>query len=74
MKKIDPIKLEVIRHAFISAAEEMKTNLMRTGYPQDIAYASLFFASGEANWITGQVLTVDGGVDAGTRTLWEYEK
>ena len=27
MKKIDPIKLEVIRHAFIAAAEEMKTNL-----------------------------------------------
>jgi 3-oxoacyl-[acyl-carrier protein] reductase len=47
---------------------------MRTGYPQDIAYTSLFFASDEANWITGQVLTVDGGVDAGTRTLWEYEK
>ncbi len=51
-----------------------ETNLLRTGYPQDIAYASLFFASDESNWITGQVLTVDGGVDAGTRPLWEYEK
>ncbi len=60
-----------LKNEEISPAE---TNLMRTGYPQDIAYASLFFASGEANWITGQVLTVDGGVDAGTRTLWEYEK
>ena len=56
------------------AAGLFRGKLMRTGYPQDIAYASLFFASGEANWITGQVLTVDGGVDAGTRTLWEYEK
>ena len=30
MKKIDPIKLEVIRHAFIAAAEEMKTNIYIT--------------------------------------------
>ena len=28
----------------------------------DIAYAALFFASDESSWITGQVLTADGGV------------
>ena len=60
-----------LKNGQISPAE---VNLMRTGYPQDIAYASLFFASDESNWITGQILTVDGGVDTGTRTLWEYEK
>jgi NAD(P)-dependent dehydrogenase (short-subunit alcohol dehydrogenase family) len=51
-----------------------ENTLLRTGYPQDIAYASLFFASDESNWVTGQILTVDGGVDVGTRPLWQYEK
>ena len=51
-----------------------ETNLLRTGYPEDIAYASLFLASDESSWITGQILAVDGGVDIGTRPLWEYEK
>ncbi len=47
--------------------------LARTGYPQDIAYAALFFACDESAWITGQTLSVDGGVDVGTRSLWEHE-
>ena len=33
----------------------------RTGKPEDIAYAVLFLASDEANYITGQTITVDGG-------------
>lgn len=33
----------------------------RLGTPEDIAYASLFFLSEQAGWITGQVLSVDGG-------------
>ena len=45
MKKIDPIKLEVIRHAFIAAAEEMKTNLMRTAY-NPVIYEILDFSCG----------------------------
>lgn len=35
--------------------------LKRLGSPDDIANAVLFFASDAANWITGQVLSVDGG-------------
>jgi 3-oxoacyl-[acyl-carrier protein] reductase len=35
--------------------------LKRLGTPEDIAYGVLFFASEFANWITGQVLSVDGG-------------
>ena len=35
--------------------------LKRLGTPDDIAYAVLFFASEYAGWITGQVLSVDGG-------------
>jgi 3-oxoacyl-[acyl-carrier protein] reductase len=33
----------------------------RLGKPEDVAYAALFFASDEANYITGQTLIVDGG-------------
>ncbi len=35
--------------------------LRRLGTPADIAHAVLFFASEQAGWITGQVLSVDGG-------------
>ena len=35
--------------------------LKRLGAPADIAHAVLFFASDFAGWITGQVLSVDGG-------------
>lgn len=48
--------------------------LNRTGYPQDIGYAALFFASDESQWITGQTLAVDGGVDIGSRSIWDHER
>jgi 3-oxoacyl-[acyl-carrier protein] reductase len=35
--------------------------LKRLGTPEDIAYGVLFFASDRAAWITGQVLSIDGG-------------
>jgi 3-oxoacyl-[acyl-carrier protein] reductase len=35
--------------------------LKRLGSPDDIAHAVLFFASDYAGWISGQVLSVDGG-------------
>ena len=40
-------------------AEE--TPLRRLGTPEDIAHAAAFLASEKADFITGQVLTVDGG-------------
>ena len=35
--------------------------LRRLGTPEEIAWAVLFFASGYAGWVTGQVLSIDGG-------------
>jgi len=39
--------------------------LGRVGEPEDIANAAMFLASDDAGWITGTVLTVDGGLLAG---------
>ncbi|MEM9699830.1 MAG: glucose 1-dehydrogenase [Pseudomonadota bacterium] len=39
--------------------------LGRNGRPKDIADALMFLASDQASWITGQILSVDGGVTAG---------
>lgn len=43
------------------AAILAETPLLRAGTPQDIAAAVAFLASGEASFITGQTLSVDGG-------------
>ena len=42
--------------------KEMHIPLGRMGDPADIAYAAVFLASLRAGYITGQVLTVDGGM------------
>lgn len=36
--------------------------LQKTGRPEDIAHAALYLASSLADYVTGQVLTVDGGM------------
>ena len=35
--------------------------LGRAGLPYDLAYTALFLASEDSSWMTGQILTVDGG-------------
>jgi 3-oxoacyl-[acyl-carrier protein] reductase len=41
----------------------LRTALRTAGEPEDIAYAICFLVSPEARYITGQVLTVAGGID-----------
>lgn len=46
----------------------MMQPIPRAGEPEDIANAACFLASDEASFITGQALTVDGGLTAGSWT------
>jgi 3-oxoacyl-[acyl-carrier protein] reductase len=39
--------------------------MRRLGQPDDIAHVAVFLASAEASYITGQILTVDGGLSLG---------
>ncbi len=43
-----------------------KTPLQRLGLPKDIGRAAVFFASDNAEWVTGTSLLVDGGASAKT--------
>jgi len=48
----------------LNAEEGAKTLLRRVGQPREVANAILFLASGEASYITGTFLLVDGGYTA----------
>jgi 3-oxoacyl-[acyl-carrier protein] reductase len=58
-----PIKTDMVealgQEIMDMLAEE--TPLGRLGTPEDIAHAVAFFASDKSSFITGQVLTADGG-------------
>jgi len=43
--------------------------MRRLGAPDDIAKVAVFLASDEASYITGQVLTVDGGLSLGAAAV-----
>lgn len=47
-----------------AAAVRSKVLLDRLGKPEDIAYAAVFLASNESNWVTGADFSVDGGMTA----------
>ncbi len=55
---------EAVRNA---AGDQIKKRIpaRRLGQPDDIAHAVLFLAEEESSYITGQILTVDGGLTLG---------
>jgi len=53
--------LETVPEKVLDGLKE-KTPLQRLGKPEDIANAYLFLASDEASFVTGTVLSVDGGL------------
>jgi NAD(P)-dependent dehydrogenase (short-subunit alcohol dehydrogenase family) len=48
--------------AFFEAFSKNAAPMQRVGYPEDIGNATLFLASDSANYITGEVIVVGGGV------------
>lgn len=45
--------------------------ITRTGQPRDVAGAVLYFASDDADWVTGVSMNIDGGAMAG---VWHYQR
>ena len=50
------------------------SNIMvnRYGCPEDIGHMCVYLASDEAEYVTGQVMTVDGGLNAHTTTVAQF--
>lgn len=44
----------------------------RYGAPEDIAYLALYLASDESGYVTGQIMTVDGGLNAHAPTVAQF--
>lgn len=40
-------------------------HILQWGLPADVSRAAVYLASGDTSWVTGQTLSVDGGVSAG---------
>jgi 3-oxoacyl-[acyl-carrier protein] reductase len=61
------VETEGLHGSGIAASEmrkqtELQTPLGRIGQPNDIAPAAVFLASSDSGWITGETLTIAGGV------------
>jgi 3-oxoacyl-[acyl-carrier protein] reductase len=68
MVRVNAIAPGVVKTQFARAlwepdegAIDAMTPLGRIGQPEDVAHAALYLASDAAAWVTGTVLTVDGG-------------
>lgn len=46
----------------------------RYGCPEDIGYMCVYLASDESEYFTGQIVTVDGGLNAHTTTVAQFRK
>ena len=45
--------------------------IQKSGLPDDVARAALYFASDDSAFVTGTHLTVDGGITVGARHAWD---
>lgn len=52
------------------------SNIMvnRYGCPEDIGSACVYFASDEANYVTGQIINVDGGMNSHVPTVAQFKQ
>ena len=55
---------ELVDNELIDQYLQIRTSLGRWGRPEEIAGAAVFLASDGASYITGQTITVDGGLTA----------
>ena len=60
---------EVVRNAAGDSIVKKFIPMRRLGQPEDIAGVVIFLASAASSYLTGQVLTVDGGLSLGSGTL-----
>jgi len=65
-----PLNIKVLERApdpaGLRAGWERMHPIGRLGQPIDIAYGALYLASDESSWLTGQCLTIDGGMTTST--------
>lgn len=61
------VKTKFAEKLYVGREEEVAQGypMKRLGEPEDVAAAAAFLLSDEAEWITGQVLTLDGGRSLG---------
>lgn len=57
-----PLTDSLLENPLVAKASQLMHPLGRIGEAQDIAQAIVFFLNPDNNWITGQVLAVDGGL------------
>ena len=60
-----PLAAPLLRSQTARAFSEAMHPLGRIGQPEDVAAAMAFLLGSDSNWITGQILGVDGGLGAG---------
>lgn len=73
--RVNAVSPAVVKTAFSKALYEGKEEQVAAGYPlrrlgttEDVANAVTFLASPLSSWVTGQVITLDGGLRAGGGT------